>query len=301
MSTEATTSLHPIRQTNSQHGIQLMLAGMFLFATADVLAKFLTQSFHPIQIFWFRQLALLLGVLFMLGLHGPSILITRRRGLQITRGVLVVGSSLFFIFAVRHVALANAVAASFVAPFFLTILAALLLGEKVGIRRWLAVCVGFIGALVIVRPGTGAVHPAVLLVVVAAACYATRQVLGRLLADTDKTITTVSYTALTASCIASVALPFFWQSPETGLQWLALIAMGLFAGVGEVMVVKSLEVSEAAAVAPIHYSLIIWGTLYGYLVFDQLPDQWTWIGTAIIVSAGIYTLKRDQIKATAES
>lgn len=295
MSFEAFTSSQPLRQANSRHGIQLMLAGMFLFATADVLAKYLTQYFHPIQIFWFRQFALLMGVSVMLGLRGPSILRTDRRRLQITRGILVVCSSLLFIFAVRHVPLADAVAASFVAPFFLTILGATLLGEKVGIRRWSAVVIGFIGALIIVRPGTGTIHPAVLLVVAAAGCYATRQVFGRLLADTDRTITTITYTALTASFIASVALPFFWQWPDDSMQWLALVAIGLFAGAGEVAVIRSLEVAETGAVAPIHYTLIIWGTLYGYLVFDQLPDHWTWLGTAIIVAAGIYTLQRTRI------
>lgn len=274
----------------------MMLAGMFLFAAADVLAKVLTEHFHPVQIFWFRQIALLLGVLVILSIHGRSVLQTSRRALQITRGTLVVFSSLLFIYAVRHVPLADAVAASFVAPFFLTILGALVLGEKVGIRRWSAVVVGFVGALIIVRPGMNAVHPAVMLVVVAAACYAIRQVLGRLLADTDKSITTITYTALTASFIASLTLPFFWIWPATGAQWLILLGMALCGGVGEVMVIKALEAAEAAAVAPIHYTLIIWGTLYGYLVFDQLPDQWTWAGTAIIVSAGIYTLKRDSIK-----
>lgn len=284
------------RQANSRKGIMMMVAGMFLFAAADVLAKVLTDHFHPVQIFWFRQIALLLGVLVMLGVYGPGILRTRRRVLQITRGTLVVFSSLLFIYAVRHVPLADAVAASFVAPFFLTILAAVLLGEKVGIRRWLAVVVGFIGALIIVRPGMNAVHPAVMLVVLAAACYATRQVLGRLLSDTDKTATTIAYTALTASLIASLALPFFWLWPESRFQWLTLLGMAVCAGIGEVMVIKALEAAEAAAVAPIHYTLIIWGTLYGYLVFDQLPDRWTWIGTAIIVSAGIYTLQRDKLK-----
>lgn len=292
----AAPSSIPTRQANSRKGILMMLAGMFLFAAADVLSKLLTDYFHPVQIFWFRQLALLLGVLVMLRVHGRSILSTRRRSLQITRGTLVVCSSLLFIFAVRHVPLADAVAASFVAPFFLTILGALLLGEKVGIRRWSAVVVGFIGALIIVRPGMNAVHPSVMLVVLAAACYATRQVLGRLLSDTDKTITTITYTALTASFIASLALPFIWIWPDSRVQWLALLGVALCGGVGEVMVINALEAAEAAAVAPIHYTLIIWGTMYGYLVFGQLPDQWTWAGTAIIVSAGIYTLKRDSLK-----
>ena len=97
MPIEATATSQPLRQVNSRHGIQLMLAGMFLFATADVLAKYLTQYFHPIQIFWFRQFALLMGVLVMLGLRGPTMLRTDRRRLQVTRGVLVVCSSLLFI------------------------------------------------------------------------------------------------------------------------------------------------------------------------------------------------------------
>jgi drug/metabolite transporter (DMT)-like permease len=284
----------PIRQSNSRKGISLMLAGMFLFAAADVLAKYLTQTFHPVQIIWFRQLALLLGVVTVIAIHGHSLLETNRRGLQMTRGILAVFSSLLFIIAVRHVPLADAVAASFVAPFFLTILGAWLLGERVGIRRWIAVTIGFIGALIIIRPGMNAIHPAAMLVVLAAGCYALRQVVGRLLADTDKTITTIAYTALTASCIATLALPLFWIWPESRSHWIALISMGMFAGFGEVMVIKSLEVAEAAVVAPIHYTLIVWGTLYGYFVFHQFPDLWTWTGTAIIVVAGLYTLQHSK-------
>jgi len=170
------------------------------------------------------------------------------------------------------------------------------LGEKVGVRRWSAVVVGFIGALIIVRPGMSVVHPSVMLVVAAAACYAARQILGRLLSDTDKMMTTIAYTSLTASLLTSAALPFFWQLPDTAFQWLALLLMGLLSGVGEVVMVKSLVVAEAVVVAPIHYTLIIWGTLYGYFVFNQLPDQWTWTGMVIIMAAGIYTLQRDKVK-----
>lgn len=272
-----------------------MLFGMFLFAAADMHAKFLTDSFHPVQIIWFRQLALLIGVLIMLRKCGKSILNTSRPCMQIGRGVLAVCSSVLFVSAVQYVPLADAVAASFVTPFFLTIMGAIFLGEKVGIRRWSAVVVGFIGALIITRPGAGVIHPAAMLVVAAAAFYAARQIVGRLLADTDKTITTIAYTALSASFIISIPLPFLWQWPDSGFQWLVLFSMAALAGLGEIMVIKALEVAEAMVIAPTHYTLIIWGTFYGYLVFDQLPDRWTWIGTAIIVTAGIYTLRRDRL------
>jgi len=269
-----------------------MLCAMFLFSAGDTIAKLLTDSFHPVQIIWFRQLGLLLGVVVILAFKGTSVLHTRQPKLQICRGILAVASSLLFVFAVSHVPLVDAVAASFVAPFFLTILGAVILKEKVGIRRWSAVIVGFVGTLIVIRPGLGVIHPAVMLVVLAAAFYSTRQIVGRLLADTDKTTTTIAYTAITASTLISLPLAFFWHTPTSAQQWLLLLAMALTAGAGEILVIKSLEVTEAIVLAPIHYTLIIWGTVYGYFVFHQLPDRWTIIGAAIVVMAGLYTLRR---------
>lgn len=273
-----------------------MLCAMFLFAAGDSIAKLLTDSFHPVQIIWFRQSGLLVGALILLSIRGTSILRTTRPALQMTRGVLVVFSSLLFVFAVRYAPLADAIAASFVAPFFITILGAILLKEKVGIRRWTAVVVGFVGALIIIRPGMGVVHPAVMLVVVAAALFSTRQVIGRLLADTDKTITTIAYTALTASFIISLALPLVWQMPGSVTHWVLLALLGLTAAIAEVLVIRAMEVAEAAVIAPIHYTIIIWATVYGYVIFNQLPDYWTLLGTAVIVFAGFYTLKRSKLK-----
>lgn len=273
-------------------GIILMLFGMFLFSAGDTLAKFLTDTFHPVQIIWFRQLGLILGVLVLLGIKGKTVLNTSQPFLQISRGVLAIASSLLFVFAIRYVSLVDAVAASFVAPFFLTIFGAFFLQEEVGVRRWSAVIVGFVGALIVVRPGMGVIHPTVMLVIIAAAIYSLRQVVGRLLADTDKTSTTIAYTAISSSCVISLPLIFFWRWPETSTHWWLLLAIGLIAAVGEVLVIKALEIAEAVVIAPIHYTLIIWGTVYGYLVFNQLPDRWTLLGAGIIVCAGIYTLYR---------
>ena len=269
-----------------------MLGGMFLFSAVDTMAKFLTDTFHPTQIIWFRQLGLFVGVIVMLAIKGPSILKTRQPVLQVTRGALAVCSAVAFVYAIKYVALADAVAVSFVAPFFLTIAGAIVLKETVGINRWMAVTVGFIGALIIIRPGTGAIHPAVLLVVVAALLYAIRQIIGRLLADTDDTKTTVAYTAIIGSLLITLPLPFIWVSPESISQVALIIAMTVLAAGAEIMVIKALEVAEAVVLAPIHYTLIIWGTVYGYLVFGQFPDLWTWVGTAIIVAAGLFTYYR---------
>lgn len=257
------------------------------------MAKYLTQSFHPVQIFWFRQLALLFGVIILLFRFGPSILNTSKPVLQCTRGLLAIMSGLLFIFAVNYVPLADAVAATFVAPFFLTILGAFVLKEKVGIRRWIAVLIGFCGAIVIVRPGLGIVHPAILLVVAAAAFYAARQITGRVLAKSDRTITTISYTAITASLVITLPLPWVWLWPQSPKHWIMFLVLSLLAGTGEVLVIKALEITEAVVVAPVHYTLIVWGTIYGFVIFNQLPDTWTVLGTLIIVCAGVYTLRRE--------
>ena len=156
----------------------------------------------------------------------------------------------------------------------------------------MAVVVGFIGALIIIRPGGDAVHPAVMLVVLAALLFALRQIIGRLLADTDKTITTIAYTALIGSFIITLPMPLIWQSPQNGFQIVLICSMTVMAAAGEILVIKSLEVAEAVVLAPVHYSLIIWGTIYGYLFFGHLPDLWTWVGTAIIVAAGLFTFYR---------
>ena len=271
-----------------------MLTGMFIFSAVDTTAKLLTETFHPVQIIWFRQLGLFAGVLVLLCIKGPRLLKTTRLPLQLSRGALAICSALLFVFAVKYAPLADVVAATFVAPFFLTIMGALILGEHVGIHRWTAVAVGLIGALIIIRPGLGVIHPAVMLAVLAALFYAARQVIGRLLSDTDSTVTTIAYTSITASLLITIPLPLVWQTPHSTLQLLLLTLMAVLAAAGEILVIKALEVAEAVVVAPIHYTLIIWGTLYGFFVFHQLPDRWTWFGTAIIICAGLYTWQREK-------
>ena len=280
---------------NNLHGIAFMAGGMFLFSAVDTHAKFLTDSFHPVQIAWSRQLGLLIGVVFLLLYRGRNILHTDHPYLQIARGALAAGSATIFIVAVAYVPLADAVAISFVAPFMVTLLGAFVLGETVGIRRWIAVSIGFLATLIVIRPGMGVIHPAAALVLVAALMFAMRQILSRKLSGTDPTVTTVAYTALTASALLSLPLPLVWRTPEFGIEVLLLASMAVIAAVAEVMVIRSLEIAQAVVLAPVHYSLLIWGTFYGWVVFNQLPDFWTWVGALIIVATGIYTLHRERV------
>ena len=272
-----------------------MFTGMALFSATDATAKFLTDTMSPVQIVWSRQCGLLIGVLLVIMLRGVVILKSKQPTIQISRGVLATISATLFITAIAYVPLADAVAITFVAPFMVTILGALVLGEKVGIRRWTAVTIGFLATLIIIRPGMGIVHPAALLLIVAALAFAGRQILSRVLADGERTSTTVAYTAIVSWSLLLIPLPFFWQTPGS-LQEIGLIAlMATLAALGETFIIMALETAQAVVVAPVHYSLIIWGTLYGFLLFGQLPDGWTLIGALIIIMTGLYTIKRERL------
>jgi len=282
------------RQPDNLRGLLLMTLAFFVFAAADAQAKYLSGWFPSVQIVWTRQLGLTSGMLVLLVLKGPSILRTRHPYLQVLRGTLAAVSATCFIFALRYVQLANATSVTFIAPFMVTIMGALFLGEKVGIRRWTAVAIGFVGTLIVIRPGLGVVHPAVLLVVVAAIAFALRQILSRVLAATDRTATTVAYTAIASVLLLSLPLPWAWKTPEAGWEVAILASMAVCAALGELLVIKALEISQASVIAPTHYSLIIWSTFYGWLVFGQLPDRWTWLGAAIIVATGLYIMHRER-------
>ncbi len=282
------------RRVNNGAGLIVMGIGMFLFSAADTAAKFLTVDLHPFQIVWTRQLGLFTGALVLLAIHGPSLFKSLHFGLQVSRGVVAVCSATLFIFALRYVPLADAVAVSFVAPFMVTLMGAFLLGEAVGVRRWVAVALGFVGTLIILRPGLGTVHPAAALVVFAALFFACRQIISRFISDTDNTQTTIVYTACVGIVILAIPLPWIWVTPS-GSQILILIGMAVLAGIGEVCVIRALELGLAVVLAPVHYTLILWATFYGWLVFDQLPDLWTWVGALIIVATGLYTLRREYL------
>ncbi len=272
-----------------------MFAGMMLFSATDALAKLLTQTLPPVQIVWSRQCGLLVGILIYISIRGFKVLSTTQPKLQIGRGVLAAFSATLFVVAVSYVPLADAVAITFVAPFMVTVMGAVILKEPVGLRRWCAVTVGFIGSLIVIRPGMGVVHPAAALLLIAAAAFACRQVLSRVLANGDNTSTTVAYTAIVSWTLLCVPLPFVWQTPATGFEVVLLVAVAILAACAETLVIMSLDAAQAVVVAPVQYSLLVWGTMYGFLLFGQLPDSWTVVGAIIIVATGLYTLNRERI------
>lgn len=276
-------------------GTLLMLAGFGAFSCADIAAKILTANYHPVQIVWTRQLGVTIGVIALILINGVSILKSQAPRLQIARGLCAIASALFFVFAIAYVPLADAVAVSFVAPFIVTILGAVLLGEAVGLRRWAAVFTGFLGTLIVVRPGLGVFHPAIFLVLGAATVFAARQIISRFLGRRDPTATTLAYTSMTTVAVLILPLPFIWEAPKSAGDVALMTGMALAGGLGEYLIIRALEIAHAVVVAPMQYSLIVYSTLWGFLVFGHLPDLWTWVGAFVIIASGLYTLYRETL------
>ena len=286
---------------NNVRGALFMLAGMFVFAAVDAQAKYLTDHLPALQIVWWRQIGLVIGVVILIAYQGRDILKTSFRALQIARGVVAAGSAALFIIGLNFVALADAVSVTFVAPLVVTMLAALLLGERVGIHRWTATVIGFLGTLVVIRPGFESFHPGLFLPLVAAVLFAVRQVISRHIGARDKTVTTLTYTALTAFVLTSFVQPFIWQPVGSSHLFVIIVSMSLMAALGEFLVIRALEVGQAVFVSPLHYTLIIWASLYGYFLFGQFPDGWTWAGSIVIIASGLYVLHRERRRASIRS
>ncbi|WP_417725170.1 DMT family transporter [Salipiger sp.] len=278
---------------NPMIAIGMMALGFLLFSISDAASKLMTGDFHPLQVAWTRQLGLLSVGLWLLARRGPAIFRTRRPKLQLARGTVAALSSSMFIFAVSYVPLAEAIAIAFVAPFVVTIFGALILKEPVGARRWIAVVIGFVGMLIVVRPGYASFHPAMFLVLASAALFSARQILSRMVGPVDMTSTTILYSSLTAISLLSVPAILVWSTPTTLGQCGALLCVAASAGMGEVLIIRALERAHAVVLAPVQYTLIVWGTIWGWMLFAQFPDHWTLVGTSIIIASGLYTLHRE--------
>ena len=280
-------------------GIVLMLLAMALFSITDGLCKSLAAAgYHPIQIAWGRFLFITLFLLPPLAANRFRALHTARPGLQLLRGLAMLGSSVFFISALPLMALADATALAFVTPFFVTALAIPLLGERIGIRRWMAVVVGFIGVLIIVRPGGSGFQVAALFPVVSAACGALGFIITRMMRISEPRLTTLAFSALTALAATSSAVLPVWQ-PLNAQAMFILLGVGGLSALSQYVLILAFQHAEPSLLAPFLYSQILWATLVGFVLFGALPDMATLIGAAIIIACGLYVLYRERLRASA--
>ncbi len=280
-------------------GVLMMCFAVLCFATMNTFTKELRASDLPVtEIIWGRYFFHFALILLFFPRRIPTLLNTEDKGLQIARSILVLLATACMFIALGLMPLADAVAITFAGPLLIVVLSAVFLREAVGPRRWTAVIVGFIGMLVIIRPGAGAFQFAALLPVAVAFFYALYQIITRLISHRSDPLNMLTYTALVGALAMSVIVPFDWQTP-TVQQWLMLIAAGFLGGLGHYAIIKAYERSEATLVAPFAYTEIIWATSLGWLAFGDFPDLFTFVGTAIIIASGLYVLQRERIRRTA--
>ena len=300
-STKATPETAPLSAVKAPRenisvvrGALFIIATYALFPSSDAIAKHLTARLDVVQIIWaiFAFQALII-VPVLLVRHGPGLLRTRRPGLQAVRALITVISTLLYIKALSFIALADAVAILMVTPLLVVALSVPLLRERVGVRRWSAVVAGFVGALIIIRPGLGVVHWASLLVLASALLFALFQIATRSLSFTDRPETTLIYVSGGAAIAASGVASFTWTAPAPELLgWLALA--GILSGGAHFAMIKALQLASPTVLAPFVYTELIAAAIIGYLFFDNFPDALTWLGAAVIVLSGLYVLHRQR-------
>lgn len=280
---------------NVAAGVAWMLVTTLFFVSLDATAKYLVARYPVVEVVWARFVFHMLFVIIVLSTRLKVHAATRRPALQLARSLLLLTCTMLFFFGVKLLPLADASAIMFTSPILLTVLAIPLLGEHVGPRRWAAVAVGFVGALIVVRPGTGIMGVGASLLLAAACCNALYQLITRMLRAADGPLTTLLYTALVGSVLLSLAVPFVWVAPEPA-HWPLFALLGVFGGAGHFTLIKAFQRAPAAAVAPFSYTSLVWATAFGYLIFGDLPDAWTVLGAAIIAGGGLYILHRERVR-----
>jgi drug/metabolite transporter (DMT)-like permease len=276
--------------------ILLMVCATVCLACLDTTAKWLNADMNPLQTTFARYLVSMILIAAMVNpVTSPGLLRARRPWLQAGRSLLLLFSTMANFFSLRYLQLAEATAIIFAAPLIVALLSGPLLGEKVGPRRMAAVAVGFVGVLIVMRPGLGALHPIALLSFCGAVSYALYTLSTRFLAAHDSTHTTLFYSGLAGVILLAPVLPFIWTWPRSGMEWALLLSTGAWGGLGHFLLIVAHRRAPAAVLAPFIYTQMVWMLVFGWFVFGQIPDMWTLIGAGIVVASGLYLLYRERV------
>jgi drug/metabolite transporter (DMT)-like permease len=281
--------------SNTVKGIAAMIAGVAFLIMSDAVSKYLVQT-HPFgQVTCLRQAACLLFVLpFVLRGAGLSALRPNRVLLQIVRGLVFIVSSMFIIWSLSLLPLPTVTAITFAGPIMIALLSAPMLGERVNPTLWSATLLGFVGMLVIIRPGTDAFSWALLVPVAAALASSIRDMLGRILSRTDSSIAILFWSSVVLVLGTAITAPFGWvavSATELGLYLLA----GAVNFCAHFLMIESYRLARAAIVAPFKYTSLIWSAVLGYLIWGDLPGAWVWAGSAILVVSGLWIARTQKV------
>lgn len=304
-----------MRLSDNARGILFLCAGLFVFSFQDVIIKLLSDDYPVHEIVFIR--GLLATPILMVMVHfdsGFETLRPSRPWLHLARSLCMFCSYMFFYLAVAAIPITTAISLFFTAPLLITALAVPLLGETVGLRRWLGVFVGFVGVIIMTRPGFGSVDPAAGFAVLSAASYAIAQILARRMGITESASVMAFYSMVTFTYLGAglaflihvadfgasehASLDFLlkpWRMPG-GIELAMLATIGVISAMGFFLLTQAYRVGTANAVAPFEYSSMLWATVLTFAVFGSVPDIYTITGAALIFAGGVYVLKRESVK-----
>ena len=272
------------------------VGAVVLFSVSDAMAKVLRVSLPAAEVAWLRYMTFAAFAAVLAARNGLPALRSRRPGLQVLRGVTLVGSAAFFIAGLGRLPLAEAAAISFISPAFITALSIPFLGEVVGIRRWAAVLAGLLGVLIVIRPGGGALQAAALFPLASAACWAVTIIVTRRMGTLDRSETTLLWSAWTGLLLLTALVPFGFIVPSAGQVALG-VGIGLAASTGQYVLILAYRRAAASLLAPFSYVQLLSSTLLGALVFGAVPDGMTLLGASVIIASGLYTIHRERVRA----
>ncbi len=269
-------------------GIIFMCGSGVVFPIMNGFAKVLGAEYSTLQVSWARAFG---HVVFMLAVflprHGLGLLRTRRPGVQAIRSMMLFLSNLCFFFAITFIPIAQAASISMTAPLLVALLAWPMLGERTTKLRALALAVGFVGVVIVIRPGSALFHWASLFVVGSATCYAIYQILTRRISSIDAPETSTIYSSFVGAFVMLLVLPFVWKTPSNWLHLSLFCGMGVLGALGHYCVARALLNAPANIVTPFQHFQLIGSVLIGFLFFDDLPDALTWLGAGVIIVSGL--------------
>ena len=274
------------------HILRSILAILFsvaCFSVLNAISKTLSQHYPVVQVIWARYVfAFVLMMALFLPRSGLALFRWHNVGSQVVRGLLLFFSSFLYFHGIVYLPLATAASISLTSPLIVTALSARFLGEPVGVRRWFAVGLGFIGAVIVVRPGHANFEWHSLLIVASTLCSAFYQLFSRRYGQAERPDASATMATIVGTVVALPMLPFEWVTPALGWDCVLFVAIGIMAGIGHYFLTIAYSQAPAATVAPFNYAQLIGAAILGYLVFGSIPDFWTWVGAAVIVCSGLY-------------
>lgn len=296
MASQAATEIIDRRSDRPGRGILLMCIGVATLILLEMSAKGAAAAGVPVaQTVWVRFAVHLLAFALIFGPRmGKNLIATGNLKIQLARSLLLLLMTLASFLALKHLQMAQVTSIGFATPLLVAALSVPILKEVVGFHRWSAILVGFLGVLLVVRPGMDGMHWAMLVLLGGITCYSFYLILTRQIAGKEDPVTSVFYTALFGAIFMSLPMPWVWQTPQTGQAWAFMLLTGIFGGFAHFLIIIAHQYAPASLLAPFYYTQIVWSVLVGFIAFGDKPDGFTIAGAGVVIASGLYLMARER-------